>query len=48
MFFFFFFTSSIAAIKQTLGLFTESIDEYKLILSRDSEYVPALKGERSD
>lgn len=34
----------IAAIKQTLGMFTEAIDEYKLILSRDPEYVPALKG----
>lgn len=34
----------IASIKQTLGLFSESVPEYKLILEKEPYYVPALKG----
>ncbi|KAL3865870.1 hypothetical protein ACJMK2_043219 [Sinanodonta woodiana] len=34
----------IASIKQTLGLYSDAIDEYKLILDRSPNYVPALKG----
>ncbi|KAL4223110.1 Tetratricopeptide repeat protein 37 [Mactra antiquata] len=34
----------LASIKQTLGTYTEAIDEYKLILEKSPNYVPALKG----
>lgn len=34
----------IASIKQTLGTYTEAIEEYKLILDKSPNYVPALKG----
>ncbi|KAK3606262.1 hypothetical protein CHS0354_037938 [Potamilus streckersoni] len=34
----------IASIKQTLGLYTDAINEYKLLLDRSPNYVPALKG----
>ncbi|XP_021379584.1 tetratricopeptide repeat protein 37-like [Mizuhopecten yessoensis] len=34
----------IAAIKQTLCMYTEAIAEYKVILERSPNYVPALKG----
>ncbi|XP_060062752.1 tetratricopeptide repeat protein 37-like [Ylistrum balloti] len=34
----------IAAIKQTLCIYTEAIVEYKVILERSPNYVPALKG----
>ncbi|XP_069137889.1 tetratricopeptide repeat protein 37-like isoform X1 [Argopecten irradians] len=34
----------IAAIKQTLCMYTEAIVEYKVILDRSPNYVPALKG----
>ena len=33
-----------AAIKQTLGVYTEAIEEYKTILEKSPNYVPALKG----
>ena len=33
-----------AAIKQTLGVYTEAIEEYKIILGKSPNYVPALKG----
>ncbi|XP_053375489.1 tetratricopeptide repeat protein 37-like [Mercenaria mercenaria] len=33
-----------ASIKQTLGTYTEAIEEYKLILEKSPNYVPALKG----
>ena len=33
-----------AAIKQTLGVYTEAIEEYKIILEKSPNYVPALKG----
>ncbi|XP_077989019.1 tetratricopeptide repeat protein 37-like isoform X1 [Glandiceps talaboti] len=34
----------IAAIKQTLGLLSEAVSEYKVILDTSANYVPALKG----
>ncbi|GAB1600098.1 tetratricopeptide repeat protein 37-like [Argonauta hians] len=34
----------ISFIKQTLGLYTEAVTEYKLILEKEPKYVPALKG----
>ncbi|XP_060595460.1 tetratricopeptide repeat protein 37-like [Ruditapes philippinarum] len=33
-----------ASIKQTLGTYTEAIEEYKIILEKSPNYVPALKG----
>lgn len=38
------FLVRIASIKQQLGALTEAADEYKLVLSKSSHYVPALKG----
>jgi len=34
----------LASIKQKLSLLTEAIDQYAWILSKDPDYVPALKG----
>lgn len=34
-----------ASIKQTLGTYTEAVEEYKLILDKSPNYVPALKGQ---
>ena len=34
----------IASIKQTLGEYSEAVDEYKTILAQEHDYVPALKG----
>ena len=33
-----------ASIKQTLCVYSEAIEEYKLILEKSPNYVPALKG----
>ena len=38
------FLYRIATIKQTLGLNTEAIEEYKKLLIKEPSYVPALKG----
>ncbi|ESP01284.1 hypothetical protein LOTGIDRAFT_230642 [Lottia gigantea] len=34
----------IATIRQILGMYVEAIEEYKLILQKSPDYVPALKG----
>ena len=43
---FMFVASRIAAIKQTLEAYSEAVTEYQVILDRDPDYVPALKGIR--